>query len=280
MMTKTNKIKIIIISAAALVLLSAASFFIFLAVMNDRGYGMSVGRALYTKDGSCMIVVDETSPIIMLDRSIKGELFDGISTGDEILVIHSGIEESYPARTAAYWLVKTGEGDRGDISEKVTRELSEMGWLSHIYSEDLSFSLKFGTYGESFYDSKSGELIKTTNASDPQKYVTELHLSDAELETIFNMIWDMDISAYPDEYDPVNPPDATEKLMSEPYETIVLTYRAGDYEKTIRCKEVAVASGGYDERSRAFLELCDYIERLVVNSDEWLALPEYEMFYE
>ncbi len=261
-----------------IIIFLVVSFFIFAFVMTEKGYGMSVGRALYAKDGSCMIVVDENSPIRMSDRSDGGNLFDGISTGDKILVIHTAIAESYPAQTGVHWLMKIGEGDRDDIPEKIIEELTSMGWLSHIYSDKYSFSLRFGTYGESFYDSKSGKLVKT--ATKPLKYQTEFFMSEEDFDTVLNMIWAMDISSYPSKYDPINPPDAEVKLESSPYETLVFTYRAGNYEKVITCEEVALGGGGYDEKARAFLELCDYIQSVVVNSDEWLDLPDYENYYE
>jgi len=263
-----------------IIIFLVVSFFIFAFVMTEKGYGMTVGRALYAKDGSCMLIEDENSPIRMSDLSDGKNLFDGISTGDKILVIHTGIAESYPAQTGAYWLLKLSDGDRDDIPDKIIEDLSSMGWLSHIYSDKYSFSLRFNTYGESFYDSESGKLVKTTNATDPSKYETKYYMSEDEFDTVLNMIWAMDISAYPSEYDPINPPDAKEKLMSEPHDTIVLTYRAGDYEKVITCEEVAFAAGGYDDRSRAFLELCDYIEKTVTSSEAWNSLPAPEFYYE
>ena len=231
-----------------------------------------------------MLVVDENSPIRMSDRSNKtekGELFRGITTGDKILVVHTAaIEESYPAHTGAYLVIKLSDGSREDIPDKVIENLTAMGWLSHIYSDEFSFSLTFGIGGESFYDSESGKLVKTTLSSNPSKFVTEYYTSEEDFDTVLNMIWAMDISAYPNEYDPINPPDAEEKLMSEPHDKLILTYRAGDYEKNIICEEVALGAGGYDERARAFLELCNYIERVVVNSDEWKDLPDYEVMHE
>ena len=257
----------------------AVSFFIFAGFMSARGYGISVGRALYTKDGSCMLV-DGNSPIRMSDRSKGGDLFRGITVGDKILVIHTGGEESYPAHTGAYFVVRLSDGSREDIPDKVIETLTGMGWLSHIYSGEYSFSLTFGIGGESFYDTESGRLVKTTLSDNPSKFITEYYMSEENFDTVLNMIWAMDISSYPTEYDPINPPDAKEKLMSEPHDKLVLTYRAGDYEKKIICEEVALGAGGYDEKSRAFLELCDYIERVVVNSDEWKDLPDYEVMHE
>ena len=275
---KNKKWKLSALIVLGIIIFLVVSFFIFAFVMNEKGCGMTVGRALYAKDGTCMLVEDENSPIRMSDLSKGGNLFEGISTGDKILVIHTGIAESYPAQTGAYWLIKIGEGSRDDIPDKIIDELTAMGWLSHVYSDKYSFSLRFGIYGERFYDSASGKLVKV--ASKPQKDQAEFFMSEEDFDTVLNMIWAMDISSYPSKYDPINPPDAEEKLVSNPYETIVFTYRTENYETTITCEEVALGGGGYDEKSRAFLELCDYIERIVVNSEEWKALPAPEVIHE
>ena len=116
----------------SVILLLAIAFFAFAAIMSAMGYGMSVGRALLTKDDSCMLVVDENSPIIMRDRSDKtgkGELFSRISTGDKILVFHDGVAESYPAQTGAYFIIKLSGGSIDDIPDKIIDELTQMGWL-------------------------------------------------------------------------------------------------------------------------------------------------------
>lgn len=260
------------------IILLVVSFFIFAFVMTEKGYGMSVGRALYARDGSCMLVVDENSPIIMFDRSEKEDLFKGISTGDKILVVHTGIAESYPAQTGAYWLIKLSDGEKDDIPEKIIDNLTRMGWLLDVDREKYSFSLRFGIYGERFYDSKSGKLVRVSKK--PLEDFAEYHMSDEDYNTVLQMIWSMNISSYPAKYDPINPPDAEEKVRSSPYETIVFTYRAGDYETVITCEEVALAAGGYDDRAKAFLELCDYIERIVVNSDEWKSLPVGDVTHE
>ena len=130
---KTKKwIKALCITLGIILFLVVA-FFTFAAVMTYKGYGMSVGRALFARDGSCMIVVDENSPIIMRDRSDKtgkGELFEGLVTGDRILVVHTGIAESYPAQTGAYFIIKLSGGSIDDIPDKIIDELTQMGWLA------------------------------------------------------------------------------------------------------------------------------------------------------
>ena len=44
--------------------------------------------------------------------------------------------------------------------------------------EDFSFSLIWGVYGTSSYNSRTGKLVKTTDATHPEDYVTYMHLSD------------------------------------------------------------------------------------------------------
>ena len=51
-------------------------------------------------------------------------------------------------------------------------------------SENFDFSLQWNTYGESSYDSSTGKLIKTNDATHPELYETELILYDSKKEEI------------------------------------------------------------------------------------------------
>ena len=82
---------------------------------------------LETKNNTAMFIRDE-SPIQMSNRTDK-ELFDGLDIGDKVLVIHTGIEETYPAKTGVYAVFKIGEGTTADIPQKVVNQLVELGWL-------------------------------------------------------------------------------------------------------------------------------------------------------
>ncbi|MBR6557496.1 MAG: hypothetical protein IKT70_00635 [Clostridia bacterium] len=146
--------------------------------------------------------------------------------------------------------------------------------------DDFFFSLRFGTYGESSYDSQSGKLIKTRNSTHPEDYDTTLTLTEEEMREIYGLIRKININTYPDNYDPINPPDAEDKLMSIPYTTLSLTARYGVIPKTVHCEEVAFGGGGYDEKSRAFLDCVYRIRDIIVNSEEWKALPDYEFLHE
>ena len=98
-----------------------------IGIVAFSGLGFSTGRCLIAGD-SVMLIVDN-SPIVLHPR--KGaEMFDGLCTGDEILVLHDGILESYPARTGACWVTKVAVGTIEDIPAELIETLREMGWLS------------------------------------------------------------------------------------------------------------------------------------------------------
>lgn len=105
-----------------------------------KGIGVSIGRYLETKDGTALLVLDN-SPIRMSNRTNSG-LFDNLDSGAKILVIHDGIEESYPGKTGVYAVCKLSEGMLSDIPQTVVDGLTELGWLEkatasgHNYTAD------------------------------------------------------------------------------------------------------------------------------------------------
>ena len=141
--------------------------------------------------------------------------------------------------------------------------------------EDFSFAMTWNCYGVSSYDSATGVLVKTTDATHPEDYVTEYHLTEAERQQIRKLLQDLDADSYPDEYDP-NP-----EVKSDPSMTLILTVRTGAGEKTIRAEGIAL---GYPAAptaaGRRFLETCRTIETLLTGTEAWQALPDYEFLYE
>ena len=93
----------------------------------NKGYGISVGRYLEVKDGTAMLIRGN-SPISMHNRT-KRDLVRSLDTGDKILVIHTGIAESYPAQTGVYAVLKISNGTINDIPQKVLNELIKLGWI-------------------------------------------------------------------------------------------------------------------------------------------------------
>ena len=63
------------------------------AVTSMMGYGVSVGK-LYFTDSSTYLI-DGTTSIIVSDQSRKSNMFDGYANGDEIILVHDGVEEAY-----------------------------------------------------------------------------------------------------------------------------------------------------------------------------------------
>lgn len=120
-----KKKTLLILSAVGLILLLI--FVIFAVVMANRGFAISKGIYLESKSDHPLIVMGN-SPVSMSDQT-DGNLFEGLQTGDRILVLHDGIAETYPGSTGVYAVWKIGSGAQGDIPSDVIRSLIEMGWI-------------------------------------------------------------------------------------------------------------------------------------------------------
>ena len=122
-----NRKMIIVIGAIGFIL---ALMIAAVGIIAVKGFGISTGRYLKAKNGTSMIVIDN-SPIQMSNRTSKTkvELFDKFDVGDEILIIHDGIAETYPGKTGVYAAFKLSEGTSEDIPQTVVKQLTELGWL-------------------------------------------------------------------------------------------------------------------------------------------------------
>jgi hypothetical protein len=140
--------------------------------------------------------------------------------------------------------------------------------------EDFSFSLIWGAYGTSSYDSRTGKLVKTTDATHPEDYVTYLHLSDETLDYFYGLLRDLDVESFPDEYDP------DRHTMCEPSSALTVTVRAGGRTKTVRVDDMAASRIAYIGKCKKYIETCTAIRDFLMQTEEWKALPEYEFFYD
>ena len=163
-------------------------------------------------------------------------------------------------------LVEPGEGvGNGDMDGAVNTDVPE----------NLSFSITWNTYGISSYDSATGKLIKTTDATNPEDYITTLKLDGTQLFAIWELLWELDIETYPDEYNPHR-----NGLASSPSMTLILTLRNGDMVKTVRAENIALTYESDDPKGQKFLDTCKGIQDILTATEEWKALPEYEFFYD
>lgn len=140
---------------------------------------------------------------------------------------------------------------------------------------DFSFAITWNTYGTSSYDSATGKLVKTTDASAPDDYVTTLYLDEMQLFKIWELFSKLDIDTYPDEYDPY-----CETVHSDPSITLILTLRNGDRVKTVRAEGIAIAQKPDNAKGQSFIDTCQAICDILTATDEWKSLPEYEFFYD
>ena len=108
-----------------LIVLSAASVFVV------SRYSLSASRGLYlSAENDTPMMIQMNSPIQLKNLTDNKNLFTDLTDGDEILVIHDGIQESYPGATGVYAVFKLTDGELSDIPENVLVSLSELGWYT------------------------------------------------------------------------------------------------------------------------------------------------------
>ena len=140
--------------------------------------------------------------------------------------------------------------------------------------EDFSFSLVYGIAGDLTYDSETGVLVKQRVATHVEDYTTTYFFTDEQKQRVYDLIVAMNPASYPDEYNPID-----ERIGSEPSYEIVLTVTYNGVTKRITCHNIAIGAAPKDEQGEKFLAVLDAILEILVASDEWQALPEYEFLY-
>ena len=151
--------------------------------------------------------------------------------------------------------------------------MQESAGKTTVIPEDFAFALTWNCDGVSSYDSQTGKLIKTTDAINTDDYVTDYQLTDQDKEDIYNWIVALDVSSYPEVYDPQNG-------MSKPSMTLVLTVYCNGTQKTVKAENIALSFTSEDEKGQAFLSVCEAICNRLTATEEWKALPDYENLYE
>ncbi|MBR4072496.1 MAG: hypothetical protein IKK24_01020, partial [Clostridia bacterium] len=138
----------------------------------------------------------------------------------------------------------------------------------------FEFSITWNTYGMSSYDSKTGTLIKTKDATNPKDYITNLKLTEQQYNKIWKLIKGLDIESYPDKYNP------HKNGVSTPYMTLILSVKSDDIDKTVTVEETMLSYDANNKKGQKFLDVCKGIEEILTETNEWKSLPEYEFFYD
>ena len=150
----------------------------------------------------------------------------------------------------------------------------EEGQSISEYNPNYSFSLTWGTYGYSSYDSETGELIKSKDATNPKDYTTNLKLTEHQYSAIWKLIESLDIESYPDKYNP------HKNGVSIPYMKLILSVKSDDIDKTVTVEETILSYDANNKKGQKFLDVCKGIEEILTETSEWKSLPEYEFLYD
>lgn len=88
--------------------------------------GISRGRCVISS--SQYLLIADNSPIVLSDCSRSGNVLAGLSPGDELLVLHDGVQETYPAHTGAYAVWTLRRGSIEDVPFSALEGLLALGW--------------------------------------------------------------------------------------------------------------------------------------------------------
>lgn len=118
------KHKTIWIVLAVLLAVTAAC----IGVMAANSMSFRVGRCIKAENGSCLLLMDN-SPVVLSNHTLFDRPFEDYRTGDVLLVLHDGIQETYPGGTGAYLTLRLQKGNSEDVPQGVLNALSELGWV-------------------------------------------------------------------------------------------------------------------------------------------------------
>jgi hypothetical protein len=222
------------------------------------------------------------------DCSADAELFNGYQNGDKVLIIHDIIQLTYPSQTNGYYILRLAKGEgiyqpKDSVlgKETLNGEAPLAGKTENVHAHvsaidpACSFPFTWNTYGISSYDSQTGKLVKSSDATNPQNYTTTLILADWQYIKIWELIRSLEMEDYPDQYDPHNG-----KLHSSPSMTLILSVKSDTCQKTIAAEEIALSYESQDSDGQKFLNVCKGIRDVLTETEEWKSLPEYEFFYD
>lgn len=117
-----NKKRLIVLIAVITVVIAAAAFLFFSGLTPSTGYVIAA-------DDSYLIVLD-SSPVVMDNRTGNEDLFTGLRTGSKVLILHDGIAVTYPGQTGVYFCLNLEAGNPDRIPAEMMEDLTDMGWIT------------------------------------------------------------------------------------------------------------------------------------------------------
>ena len=143
-----------------------------------------------------------------------------------------------------------------------------------VAQEDFYFVLTWGVELDSSYDSRTGTLVKTKYVIErqPEEYITTYQYPN--INEIYEMAKSINIYSYVDDYYPY------EGCSMRTTPSMDYVFEIND--KTITSKDCLCMSGipdGVTKKGKQYLTLIFTITNTLINSDEWKAMPEFEVLY-
>ena len=96
--------------------------------LSGESKAFSVGKVIEYEDGT-IIFADNNTPVLVSDRTKDGSLFSALTDGDKVLLLHDEIQETYPAQTGGYFVLRLKNGQRSDLPEEFIEQLTQLGYL-------------------------------------------------------------------------------------------------------------------------------------------------------
>ena len=144
-----------------------------------------------------------------------------------------------------------------------------------VAQEDFYFVLTWGVQLDSSYDSRTGTLIKTKYVRErkPEEYITTYQYPN--INEIYEMAKSINVYSYADDYYPYE----GSQIMTSP--SVDYVFEIND--KTIAsndCPMLYEIPEGVTERGKKYLALILTIKNTLITSDEWKAMPDFEILYD
>ncbi len=98
-----------------------------LFVTNGFRHTVTTGVCLVA-DNSVIVIVDDT-PMKISNQSSNENLFADLQTGDKVIITHDGVQETYPAKTGVYKLLKIDTDCIDEVPTNTITQLAEMGYI-------------------------------------------------------------------------------------------------------------------------------------------------------
>ena len=188
-------------------------------------------------------------------------------------VIDAGIYDYYNKNRVPFYAVQ-GYEDLSVICLYASGAYELFQDVTNFLSGDFSFSLTWNVDGISSYDSITGKLVKTKDTSEPELYMATHYLTEDEKTQILDILLGLDVLFYPNIYNP------TAGLGSNPSQDLILSVQSGDIIKTITAKGIALSTDATNERGQKYINACEAISKILMETEEWKSLPDYPYIYD